>query len=720
MRIACWRERLFAFSLLLLAASPALSSTASVEPLFDLRTPQTAPFPSNRFTAFDLRNLTNLRVNLPKPDCALQPSDCVDVDVLNTLDGFNLQPRLRIPFSGAIDPASVNKSNLFLVRLDDTTRLERPRREVVGINQVVWDPASNTLFAESDELLEQHTVYALIVTNGIRDANGKAIRGGDFGDFFRDLSAYRHRDLGMIAYRASLLGAIARSGVSARNIVAASVFTTLSVTSDLEKIRNQIKRSRPAPADFVLASDGSRTVFPVASLAGAVVARQVGTAPTFQNIPQALPALNVVPNSVSTLAYGRISSPDYETAQQFIPPINTRSGVPVRTRTNNIFFDLILPAGPKPAAGWPVAVFGHGFGGSKDNVLAVASVLASRGIATIAINVVGHGGGALGTLTVSRVDGTSVTLPSGGRGIDQNGDTNIDGTEGVNAAPPRTIIGNRDGLRQTVIDLMQLIRVIESGGIDVEGDGVADLSRERIYYFGISFGGIYGTMLLGVEPSIRAGVPNVPGGSIVDLARLGGFRATVAAGLAARTPVLLNALPFAPPLFGFNENMPLRNQPVVINNVPGAIAIQDFLDRTEWVSDLGNPVTYAPHIRKDPLRGLDAKPVIVQFAKGDMTVPNPSNTALIRAGELTDRATYFRNDLAVAANPAVPRNPHSFLVSFLVPGSGAAVPFGVAAQTQIAVFFASDGATVIDPDGAGPIFETPIAGPLPEELNFLQ
>jgi hypothetical protein len=41
------------------------------------------------------------------------------------------------------------------------------------------------------------------------------------------------------------------------------------------------------------------------------------------------------------------------------------------------------------------------------------------------------------------------------------------------------------------------------------------------------------------------------------------------------------------------------------------------------------------------------------------------------------------------------------------------------AQTQIALFFASGGTTVIDPDGAGAIFEVPIAGPLPEVLNFL-
>ncbi len=45
------------------------------------------------------------------------------------------------------------------------------------------------------------------------------------------------------------------------------------------------------------------------------------------------------------------------------------------------------------------------------------------------------------------------------------------------------------------------------------------------------------------------------------------------------------------------------------------------------------------------------------------------------------------------------------------------VAFG--AQTQMAVFLASHGTLTIDPDGAGPIFEVPIAGPLPEALSFI-
>src|SRR5439155_7261527 len=114
---------------------------------------------------------------------------------------------------------------------------------------------------------------------------------------------------------------------------------------------------------------------------------------------------------------------------------------------------------------------------------------------------VGHGGGPLGTLTVVRTDGTQVTLPAGGRGIDQDGNGTIDTFEGLSSAPPRAIISYRDGLRQTVADLMQLVRVIEAGGVDVDGDGFADLDGSRIYYFGQSLGGIYGTLLIAIDPS---------------------------------------------------------------------------------------------------------------------------------------------------------------------------------------------------------------------------
>ena len=675
------------------------------------------PFPSDIYTVPNHSHLTGVQVNLPKPDCGVRPSDCADIGVLNTLDGFNLQPRISIAFTGPIDPSSVSSSTVYLVSIG--CNICGPGGKLVGINQAVWEPAANTLHVESDELLDQHSRYLLVVTRGVRDADGHPLGATTF---LHDLNFGQTKDPALKAYGKTLIGALDAVGLEPDTLAGVSLFTTQSATAVLQKIRDQIKASTPPRASFALGPAGARTVFQVATITSITFDQQRAVAgpPTTVSVPivpglpdpaAALAAvLGLSPDAIGTIAFGQYQSPDYLTpVTRLIPPIGTATGIPAVQALNTIQFNLFLPSSAKPARGYPVAIFGHGFGDNKNNSpFYVAATLAHQGIATIAINVVGHGRGAASTLTVNRpaAAGGPVTFGAGSRGYDQDGNGTIDSTEGVNALAP--LIGNRDGLRQTVADLMQVVRVIQIG-VDVDGDGVADLDASRIYYYGQSFGGIYGTKLLAVEPDIKAGVPNVPGGAIIEIARLSPvFRPLVTLGLAARTPALLNGGPGGIPSLGipgFTENIPLRNKPILVDTIPLASAIQEVIDNTEWVSQSGNPVAYAPHIRKSPLDGAAPKPVIFQFAKGDQTVPNPTTTAILRAGDLADRATYFRNDLNLPG-----ANPHTFLTL------GVGILPGLQAQTQIAMFFETG--VVVDPDGSGPLFEVPIAGPLPEELNF--
>jgi hypothetical protein len=697
---------LVAGATLSLFSSAVLADGVSVR--LDPGDPAGAPFPSNRYTVFDGTQNTMRRVNLPKPDCTVRVSDCQDIDVINTLDGFSTQPRITVPFTGDIDPATVTSDTVYLVGLGDTLT-GSGAGERVGINQIIWDPATKTLVFQSDQLLQQHSRYLLVVTDGVRDAAGNKIKSGGWGD---DFGLAMGRNPAGADYARDLRSAVASMHPGSRKIVAASLFSTQSATTELARINRVIKQSVPAPVNFNIASGGARAVFARTSVAAIQFNRQTGTAPTFTASYLPTPALNIFPGVVGQIAYGSFSSPDYETAGKYIPPTGTLTDVPQPQGSNTLIVQMFLPAAPKPANGWPVAIFGHGFTDSMYGApWVVASTLASQGIATVAINVVGHGGGPLGTLTVLRASVPPITIPAGGRGIDQDGNGTIESTEGSSAAPPRTVISSRDGLRQTVVDVMQLVREIEVG-VDVDGDGTADLDAQRIYYAGQSFGGIYGTMVLGTEPSIKAGVPNVPGGAIIEIVRLSPvFRPLGGIALATRVPSLINISGIS-----FNENIPLRNQPTVVNTVAGAMDIQRVFDWDQWVQQAGNPVSYAAQIRKQPLPGAAAKPVLIQFAKGDMTVPNPTASAILRAGDLADRTTFFRNDLAYAANPAVGKNPHTFLTNIVTP---AAAPYALAAQQQIATFFASNGATVIDPDGAGPFFEVPIDGPLPEVTNFI-
>ena len=695
-----------------------------VHGLFDLDRPETGPFPSDVFTVADPTHNTGLRVNLPYPDCAVRVSDCEDLDVINTLDGFGLQTRISIPFDGPIDVGTATANTVFLISLGSAlARGDDPPGTVVGINQIVWDTFTQTLHVESDELLAQHTRYALIVTNGLQDPAGRAV---EASEAFR-----RFRQTVRGEYKQALLEAIhaaRRLGVRERDIVVASVYTTQSITSVMERIRDEVKAATPAPANFLLGPNGERAVFNLADVTSVVWNQHTRLSPPgFTTVPIDLAILRYIPNAVGAIAYGRYVSPEYRVPGEYIPAVGTLTGTPPVQSYNELYFTLFLPSGPRPPTGWPVAIVGHGtvenrhiFPGT------VAAMLASHGIATIGINVAGNGFGPLGTLAIRLTNGGSLVIPDVGRGIDQNGDNIIGVTEGASAAAPLIwTIGVRDSNRQTAIDLMQLVRVIEVG-MDVDGDGGPDLDANRIFYFGNSGGAMYGAVFLALEPSIHVAAEGVPGGMSPEHGRWRpGGRAGLGNMLGARTPSLLNSpgiteidgVAVNPP--HYNENKPLRDQPPVTNAVEGAIDIQNAMELHEWGQQLGqSPVPWARYLREAPLPGLFPKSLLILFARGDQTSVKPATIAILRVGNLVDRTVHYRHDLAFAEDPTIPRNPHSFII---LPTNPNALVRSIAqgVQRQIAAFFASGGTLVIHPEPAR-FFEVPVVGPLSEDLNFIR
>lgn len=692
-----------------------------VRALFDLDHPETGPFPSDIFTVTDPTHNTGRRLNLPYPDCGTRVSDCDDLDVVNTLDGFGLQTRISIPFSDDIDPRSITSDSVFIVSLGSTLSGEPPGGDRIGINQIVWDPATLMIHAEVDELLDQHRRYAVIVTKDVRDAQGRKVKkSSSFID--RSVPGW---------YRDQLDEAfdVARDlGTPPGQIIAASVFTTQTITSVMERIRDDIKAGTPASADFRLGPMAERAVFARTQVAGIVWRTQTAVSPPgFVNTPISLAPLENVPGSVDTIAFGRFVSPDYTVHPgEYIPAVGTLADTPPIQRFVTQYFTLFLPSGSKPANGWPIALMGSGATGNQHQTSSFyASKLAANGVATIGINHYGQGFGPLTTLTVTRTDTTTIVLPDAGRGIDQNGDNVIGVAEGSDAAPPRLwTIQQRDAHRQTVIDFMQLVRVIEVG-MDVDGDSRADIDPSRIYFAGLSAGPMIGTILLALDPSIAVGAFASAPGLTPESVRWQPIRRSVlGANLASRTPSLINspgltAIDGIPtPAPHYNENKPLRNQPTVINSVVGAMPLQQALEFAEMVEESGlTPVTWARYLRASPLLGLYPKSVIFQFAKGDQQAVNPGTTAIIRAGNLADRTLYYRHDLAFTADPTMPKNPHLFGGMAHSPNlTFRAVARG--AQDQIGAFFASDGATMIHPEPAQ-YFEVPISGPLPETLNFI-
>lgn len=680
--------------------------------LFDPSSQNVGPFPTDYLTTPDPLQRTNLRINLPVPDCATQFTSCQEGGLLDQLDGFSIRPRLAVHFSGPVNTATL-ASGVFYIALDNLTGdepgINKPG-DVIAIDRAVWDPAGNTVYAKPMAVLDQHRHYAVVVTDAVTDASGAPV-GAD--------PAFMACLAGATPYCAALAQALAGIAVPApgHSIVAASLFTTMTATAWMEHARAILQYVPP-----VVMLNQPQSAFRIADLSGIVLNEQTGDNPvTFFNI--SLPVTSTLLAGLDRVVIGSYQSPSFLEADQTIRPAPTRPDLEVPANVNTVGFNVLVPSSAKPAAGYPVVIFGHGLGDSRwGGPTAVAPVLARAGLATIAIDAVGHGFGPQSTVTFIDNQGNRVVVNALGRGVDLNGDGFIGSDEGCTILTP-VAYGTRDCFRQTVVDLMQLVRAIRQG-IDLDGDGTPDLDANHIYYAGDSLGSLYGTMLMAMEPAVRAADLTVGGGSTVDIAGWSpAYQPQDIQMLAGRMPSLLNQGK------GYNADTVLPHQPVHTLTVPGALPIQDVFEKLDWLSNSGDEIAFAPHVQVSPLGGGVARPALVQFARADMTMPNPATSDLILAGGWLGTTWEYRHDLARAKDPSLPLDPHPYMVLFVSLGGSTiqlpgidALSISLDAQGQLASFFASDGKTIADPNVLSKlffgfdVFQMPAA--LPFDLGF--
>ena len=650
-------------------------------------------FPSDAFTVKDKRQLTGRRVHFrlgrdyPIVKGHLEPrcdkgdySICDGYRELNKLDGFDLQPRVTVPFTGAIKLASVNAKDFFIA--------DSKGKKVGGMRQLTFDPQTHTLAGISDKFLQEGKRYRIVVTRGIKSSSGKPVR-----------------------------------ACGKRCVVR---FTTRTASGALVRIRQALDARTDTPR-LTFTQDGKDDVFLAASVAPSVAQSINGIVRTDQvkADPKAADAFksSAVPNLIPAgaagyFAFGSFMSPRYQfvssSAQQDSPTGRTDGEIPpvpskrtLKPLGNDRLGAIVVT--PNPAQfppPWPAAVYGPGFTRSKYDIFVSADYNASRGILTVATDPAGHGYGADSTTTVTS-NGTQTTFKSFGRGRDLDGDGVIgtglnDGvgptghfkSKDLTLPSRKPVDGLRSGLMQTVVDNMALGRALKAG-LEIPGIGKNLVDPSRIMYYGISFGGIYGTMLMGTDPLFKRGLLNVPGGPIVDIARLSGFRGDLAAQLKRSKPSMLNG---GPGLDGFTEDLPLRNEPPEVIKHPGAAALQELFGASNWYERGGSPETFAPRIRLRPDAAWAHAPkqVAFQTAYGDGTVPNPTAATLYRAGQLFDRVVYYRND----KTPTYGSDPHGWLADPTLAGRSSG-------QQQLAEFLASGDLTNTNPA----FLEVPIADP---------
>ena len=671
-------------------------------------------FPDNAFSVRDRSQATGRRVHfrrgvdyptvggVVRSGCtAATYSLCDGFAELNKLDGFDLQPRVTVPFTGAIRLGSVNASNFFIT--------DRRGKFVSSLRQLTFDPVTHTLAGISDRFLRENKGYRIHVTNGIRDGKGRRVKacGGACVVRFRTRTASGE----LVRIRRSLDLPLS----SPANAYRLAGFPSAAQSTASRKLTF----TQNGKSDVFLAASVAPSL--VDPLNGMVRRDQVKASPKAPGAFESSAVPNLIaPGGAGYYAFGSFLSPRYQFASAGghqdnpyrvgrgltdgeIPPVPTNR-TPRPFGADRLGVIAVTPDPAKFPPPWPAAVYGPGFTRSSYDIFVSADYNASRGILTIATDPAGHGYGRRSTTTVTS-NGIATTFTSYGRGRDLDGDGKIgDGLNdgvgptghfrpGGRALPSRKPIdGLRSGLIQTVVDNMALGRALRAG-LDIPGVGTKLVDPSRIMYYGISFGGIYGTMLMGTDPLFHRGLLNVPGGPIVDIARLSAFRGDLATTLGRARPSLLNG---GPGNNGFTEDLPLRNEPPRVIKHRGAAELQELFGTSNWFERSGSPETFAPRIRLRPDRAWAAKPkqVAFQTAYADGTVPNPTAGTLYRAGALFDRVVFYRND----KTPTYDSDPHGFLADPSLAGR-------TAGQQQLGEFLATGQLLNTNPDW----LEVPIA-----------
>lgn len=684
--------------------------------LYNPESPTTGPFPSNVLVTADVTQKTRVRVDLPAAfdicDVSTSPSVCSNVTDLNYLDGFSVNPRVMACFSAPVDTSTL-AAGIQIVPVSGGS--------ATPINQIIFDPSSNCAFAKPNQPLNQESQYLLLVTDSVHDSTGKKVKADDaFANCLKSSDPYCEA-------LEQALDRVHQQPASTNKIVAASFFTTMSATIWLENARRFVDSNQPA----TVLPAGSPTSFNLAGVKSITWVPQ-GSGEDSANSETITPD---VLSGVGRIAFGLFLSPNFLSptdgtiaATPTAQPISAPSGfLPVS-------FHVFLPAGPAPRGGYPVAIFGHGLGDNQFGAPSyIASTFARNGIATLAFEITGNGYGPGGVVNIVQGNKT-YTVSTPGRGVVLSPGSPIGPSDGC-IAPGA--FGVRDCGRQTAVDLFALVQTIrETGGL---GYG---LNPSQIYYVGQSFGSTFGTLFHAVEPNSKAAVLNGDGGTSVDIARLAitgrllgiEYLASVNTGLL--NVDYDNAPPEAPFNDDFNDNYPFRNEPPITNTIPGAMADQAAFEAADWLGMVGDPLSFAPHLKTAPLSGVPPKPSLFQFGYGDLEVPNPTETNVVLAANAQATTWFLQFQIAARIDPSLvpitmagadglPILPHRVLANPTIFQFAGETSLALAEQQQAASYFKSGGAANPNPNQyltgefAGyQLFDIP--SQLPTQLNYFQ
>lgn len=650
------------------------------------------PLPFNLF----FLGTTDLTLNPPVDD----PTNFGDPLVaLSAIDGFSTTERWVTTFEAfpnEVDPSTVipgqsvrffEVSTIFgtIVNVSGIVRELTP-----GVEYVATMATETVLAIIPLVPLKEMTTYMAVLTNDIQDTAGNDAtpaqtyhlsksetpwvdaQGHSTSPFFPDATARSLEGLRQITMGNE--AAAASVGIPKEDIILSWTAQTQAITPVLKSLRSI---ARPAPTQVV------QTPLTTAILGGPGIADiyiGVITLPYYLGVPSAQ-------NPVAPLTDFFRAAPG-----AYVPPfdglgldptstnVTVANPFPVKTSDQTVPLLLTVPnAGSgheKPAAGWPVVIFGHGLGGNRANLLAAADTLSAAGYAVIGIDTPLHGilptDPVLAPLYVGNTpwaevanertfDVDYVDNVTGAPGPDGNIDRS--GTHMINLG---SLLTSRDNARQAQADLSVLAVTLPS--IDIDGDMLPDLDASTVSYAGISRGGIDGTPFTAVEPMVRGAVLNVPAGGLSRaLEASPTFGPVIRAGLKAAAGL-----------------------------EPGTADYELYFTVFQTVVDSMDPINWIGEAAK-------FNHVLLQEVIGDTVLPNFVPTAplsgtepMIRSARLKAYSTTQMDSGGLdVAGRFLPPASHSSLLS---PATSPAATAEM--QKQMASFIASRGTAVVVQDAA--------------------
>jgi hypothetical protein len=350
-----------------LTALPATAATGSVS-LRSGTTPDTRPFPDNTFTVADSTQVTGRRVALPTAGCDAQGrSLCDDLAMINQLDGFDIRPRVTLPFTAPVDLTTVTPT---------TVHIDGPNGFSTGLVQLTQDAVSGTVAGFPSRYLAQDTTYTLVIANGIKATDGTLVGGLD------------------------------------RRVT----FTTMTTTTPLSKIRSALDAGTAytdagiADTDrgvrFTEATGGGKSVFDVSTITGLSHTDQVKADPSAAGALTTAPILSSA-KTYNYYGFGSLVTPQYVNGEAVIPQVPTTTTAKPLSNAR-VGVTMVSPA-PSASCIQPV-IFGHGFTNSNFDLFNAADTLGSSNLAVFSLDIIGHGFGPQSKWNVTTSGGTTSGL----------------------------------------------------------------------------------------------------------------------------------------------------------------------------------------------------------------------------------------------------------------------------------------------------------------------